>query len=544
MATGTKPRDAVIVGGGHNGLVCAWYLARAGLKVTVCEARPVVGGAAVTEEFHPGFRNSVASYTVSLLNPQVIADMGLHGHGLSIVERPIANFLPLDATRYLKLGGGPSRTQAEFARFSNRDADALPAYYAMLDKIGDVLRGLAQQTPPNVGDGLPGLLRALRQAGPLVSLSLRRKADLLDLFTESARDFLDGWFDSAPVKAAFGFDAVVGNYASPDSPGSAYILLHHTFGEVNGNKGAWGHAIGGMGAITQAMARSCVGQGVEIMIDAPVGRVLIDGGKAAGVELADGRRIAAGIVASNLNPSLLFQRLVAPADLPAEFRSRIARYRNGSGTFRMNVALSELPDFTCLPGKAVAEHHQSGIVIAPSLDYMDAAYRDAKAFGWSKRPIVEMLIPSTLDDSLAPPGQHVASLFCQQFAPRLPDGRSWDDAREAAADLIIDTVNDHAPNFKASVLGRMILSPLDLETKFGLTGGDIMHGHMSLDQLWAARPLLGHASHRTPVKGLYMCGAGTHPGGGVSGNPGRNAAREILRDRSMLTALGLVLRGR
>ena len=548
MTSGTKRRDAVIVGGGHNGLVCAWYLARAGLKVTICEARPIVGGAAVTEEFHPGFRNSVASYTVSLLNPRVIADMGLHGHGLRIVERPIANFLPLDATHYLKLGGGLQRTQAEFSKFSYRDAEALPAYYAMLEEIGDVLRNLAQKTPPNLGDGMPGLLQAWRQGRLLASLTLARKADLLDLFTESASTFLEGWFESEPVKAAFGFDAVVGNYASPDSPGSAYVLLHHTFGEVNGRKGAWGHAIGGMGAITQAMAKACAALGVEILTNAPVRQVLVDQGKAgvgqaAGVELADGRRIAARIVASNVNPSLLFQSLVAPADLPADFRSRMARYRNGSGTFRMNVALSELPDFTCLPGRTMAEHHQSGIIIAPSLAYMDAASRDARAFGWSRKPIVEMLIPSTLDDSLAPPGQHVASLFCQQFAPALPNGGSWDDAREEVADLIIDTVNDHAPNFKASVLGRMILSPLDLERTFGLTGGDIMHGHLSLDQLWAARPVLGFASYRAPIKGLYMCGAGTHPGGGVSGNPGRNAAREILRDRGRLAAIGHALIG-
>jgi phytoene dehydrogenase-like protein len=544
MGIGTTVRDAIIVGGGHNGLVCAWYLARAALKVTVCEARSVVGGAAVTEEFHPGFRNSVASYTVSLLNPRVIADMRLHSYGLRIVERPIANFLPIDQTRYLKVGGGLARTQAEFAKFSYRDAEALPAYYAMLDEVGDVLRSLAEQTPPNLGDGLPGLLRGVRQMGALASLSLRHKGELLDLFTESARSFLNGWFESDPVKAAFGFDAVVGNYASPDSPGSAYVLLHHTFGEINGKKGAWGHAIGGMGAITQAMAKTCVAHGVEILTDASVKRVLVDGGRAAGVELVDGRRIAAAIVASNLNPSLLFRDLITPVDLPAEFRARIARYRNGSGTFRMNVALAELPDFTCLPGKVAAEHHQSGIVIAPSLDYMDEAYRDAKTFGWAKRPIVEMLIPSTLDDSLAPTGQHVASLFCQQFAPLLPAGRPWDDAREAIADLIVDTVNEWAPNFRASVLGRMILSPLDLERQFGLVGGDIMHGHLSLDQLWAARPVLGHASHRAPIKGLYMCGAGTHPGGGVSGNPGRNAAREILRDRSLLTSIGLALRGR
>ncbi len=510
MTTGTSQRDAVIVGGGHNGLVCAWYLARAGLRVTICEARPVVGGAAVTEEFHPGFRNSVASYTVSLLNPRVIADMGLHRHGLRIVERPIANFLPLSASQHLKLGGGLLRTQAEFGKFSHRDAEALPAYYAMLEEIGDILRDLAQKTPPNLGDGVPGLLRAWRQGRLLASLPLARKAELLDLFSESASTFLAGWFESEPVKAAFGFDAVVGNYASPDSPGSAYVLLHHTFGEVNGRKGAWGHAVGGMGSITQAMAKACAALGVEVLTNAPVRQVLVDGGKAVGVELVDGRRIAARIVASNVNPSLLFLGLVAPTDLPAEFRGRMTRYRNGSGTFRMNVALSELPDFTCLPGRTVAEHHQSGIIIAPSLGYMDAAWRDAKAFGWSRRPIVEMLIPSTLDDSLAPPGRHVASLFCQQFAPVLPDGASWDDVRETVADLVIDTVNEHAPNFKASVLGRMILSPLDLSRiVLAWTGGDIMHGAFVAGSAFGRR---GHywALRRLPCADqgcLYMCGA-------------------------------------
>ena len=544
----TDIRDAVIIGGGHNGLVCAFYLAKAGMKVTVCEARGVVGGAAVTEEFHPGFRNSVASYTVSLLNPRVIADMDLHGFGLTFLERPISNFLPISDDKYIKLGGGLERTQEQFRKFSRRDAEVLPAYYAMLDEIGDVLRALAQETPPNLGDGLPGILRALRQGGRLAMLSRERKRDLLDLFTKSARDFLNGWFESEPVKAAFGFDAVVGNYASPDTPGSAYVLLHHTFGEVNGKKGAWGHAVGGMGAITQAMAKACEKAGVEILLNAPVEGVHVEnapgGGKAVGVQLVDGRQIMAPIVSANVNPALLYKKLVAPSALPADFRKAIDGYKNGSGTFRMNVALSELPDFTSLPGKAMAEHHQSGIVIAPSLDYMDAAYRDAKAGGMSKAPIVEILIPSTIDPTLAPPGQHVASLFCQQFAPTLPDARSWDAEREAAADLIIDTVDRWAPNFKASVLGRMILSPLDLERKFGLIGGDIMHGNMSLDQLWAARPLLGHASHRAPIKGLYMCGAGTHPGGGVSGNPGRNAAREILRDKDFNTAVKLAVVGR
>ncbi len=540
----TTTRDAVIIGGGHNGLVCAFYLAKAGLKVTVCEARGVVGGAAVTEEFHPGFRNSVASYTVSLLNPRVIADMGLHDYGLTFLERPISNFLPISDDKHLKLGGGLERTQGEFRKYSYRDAEMLPAYYAMLDEIGDVLRDFAQETPPNLGDGLPGMLRALRQGGRLAMLSRQRKRDLLDLFTKSARDVLDGWFESDAVKAAFGFDAVVGNFASPDTPGSAYVLLHHCFGEVNGKKGAWGHAVGGMGAITQAMGKACEAAGVEILLNAPVEGVHVDGAKAVGVQLADGRQVMAPIVSANVNPALLYKKLVPPSALTADFRKTVDGYKNGSGTFRMNVALSELPSFTSLPGKETAEHHQSGIVIAPSLDYMDAAYRDAKADGVSKAPIVEMLIPSTIDTSLAPPGQHVASLFCQQFAPELPNGRSWDDERETAADLIIDTVEKWAPGFKASVVGRTALSPLDLERKFGLVGGDIMHGHMSLDQLWATRPFLGHASHRAPIHGLYMCGAGTHPGGGVSGNPGRNAAREILRDKDFVTALKLSVVGR
>ncbi|MDR3512039.1 MAG: NAD(P)/FAD-dependent oxidoreductase [Caulobacteraceae bacterium] len=533
--------DAVIIGGGHNGLVCAFYLARAGLKVKVLERRGVVGGAAVTEEFHPGFRNSVASYTVSLLNPKVIADMRLAERGLRVVERPISNFLPQTDGGYLKLGGGLERTQAEFRKFSNHDAEALPAYYDMLERVADVLRDLALKTPPNAGGGLKDLIAAAVQGRRLAGMPLDQQRDVLDLFTKSARTFLDSWFDSEAVKAAFGFDAVVGNYASPDTPGSAYVLLHHVFGEVNGKKGAWGHAIGGMGAITQAMRKACDDVGVEIDLDAPVARVLVDGGVAVGVVLESGQEVFGTAVVSNVGPKILYERLMDPADLKPEFRRRVSAFKAGSGTFRMNVALSELPDFTCLPGKSVGEHHQSGVIIAPTLDYMDQAYMDARQFGWSKAPIVEILIPSTVDDSLAPPGQHVASLFCQQFAPKLPDGRSWDDEREAAADLIIDTVDRYAPNFKASVLGRMILSPLDLERKFGLAGGDIMHGAMSLDQLWAARPFLGNGDYRGPVKGLYMCGAGTHPGGGVTGAPGHNAAREILADR---TLLGRLLGGR
>jgi len=522
--------DALVIGAGHNGLTCAFYLARAGLRVQVLERRDKVGGAAVTEEFHPGFRNSVASYTVSLLNPRVIADMRLPARGLRIIERPISNFLPQPDGGYLKLGGGLERTQAEFRRFSERDAAILPAYYDALEGVADVLRSLALRTPPRAGGGLRALLAAASQGRELARLPVPRQRDLLDLFTKSARAFLDGWFESPAIQAAFGFDAIVGNYASPDTPGSAYVLLHHVFGEVNGKKGAWGHAVGGMGAITEGMRQACVEAGVQISLESAVAEVLVEAGQVRGVRLESGQAIRAGCIAANVGPRLLYERLIAPEHLSPEFRRRLRGYRVGSGTFRMNVALSALPDFSCLPGQG--EHQQSGIILAPTLDYMDRAYTDARAFGWSREPIVEMLIPSTVDDSLAPPGCHVASLFCQQFAPVLPDGRHWDQEREAAADAIVDLVDRHAPNFRASILGRMILSPLDLERTFGLIGGDIMHGAMSLDQLWAARPLLGHGDYRGPLRGLYMCGAGCHPGGGVTGAPGHNAAHEILADRA------------
>jgi phytoene dehydrogenase-like protein len=520
--------DALIIGGGHNGLVCAFYLARAGMKVRVLERRDVVGGAAVTEEFHPGFRNSTASYTVSLLRPKVIADMGLHQRGLKILERDLSNFFPFEHD-YLKLGGGMARTQAEFARFNAADAAAYPAYDAALGKVAQVLKDLTLLTPPNAGGGLAALLAGAQQGWPIAKLPIETQRDLLDVFTKSARDFLDGWFEDDRIKSAFAFDAVVGNYAGVSTPGSAYVLLHHVFGEVNGKPGAWGHAVGGMGAITQAMASACRDAGVEIALEAPVSQVLVDGGKAVGVVLESGEEIAAKVVAANVGPALLYRRMVDPADLPADFRWRMSKFKTGSGTFRMNVALSELPEFTVLPGKAEAEHHRAGIVIAPGMDYMDAAFDDAKTFGWSRQPVVEMLIPSTVDESLAPPGQHVASLFCQQFDPEA----DWDAHREAAADCIIDTVDAHAPGFKASVIARQIHSPLDLERKFGLVGGDIFHGHMSLDQLWSARPVLGHGDYRSPIAGLYMCGSGTHPGGGVTGAPGHNAAHEILRDRSL-----------
>ncbi|HEY1362631.1 MAG TPA: NAD(P)/FAD-dependent oxidoreductase [Xanthobacteraceae bacterium] len=529
--------DVVVIGAGHNGLTCAAYLGMAGLKVKVCERRPLVGGAAVTEEFCPGFRNSVAAYTVSLLHPRIIADLALFQHGLRIVERRAQNFLPAPDGRYLISADG--ETERHLAKLSPHDARRYGAFNRELDAGADVLRELALEAPPNLTRGLTlrtlgEVLKAGRFGRRLRRLSTERLRTLFDLFTRSAGDLLDGWFEGDLVKALYGFDAVVGNYASPYTPGTAYVLLHHAFGEVNGKRRTWGHAIGGMGAISQAMARAAAGHGVEIETNAPVREVLIERGRAAGVVLADGRAIRAAAVAANVEPRLLYTTMVAGDALDADFLRRMRAWRCGSGTFRMNLALSELPSFTALPGRAPADHHTAGIILAPSLGYMDRAFCEARLLGWSREPIIEMVIPSTLDDTLAPRGAHVASLFCQHVAPQLPDGRAWEDHRDEVAELMIETVDRYAPGFKASVLGRQALSPLDLERIFGLTGGDIFHGAMTLDQLFWARPALGHADYRSPLAGLYHCGSGAHPGGGVTGAPGHNAARAILADRRRL----------
>jgi len=522
--------DVAIIGAGHNGLTCAAYLAGAGLRVIVLEKNAVVGGAAVTEEFHPGFRNSVAAYAVSLLNPVVIADLELERHGLTIIERPVANFWPVGERRYLLMPYGLANRRRAVAAFSARDAERLPDYDASLERAAAFLRRLALSAPPNVGGGILELINGAALGRRLMGLTLADKRLLLDLFTKSAADYLDAWFESEVVKGALAFDAIVGAYASPHTPGTAYVLLHHCFGEVNGKVGVWGHAVGGMGAISRAMADAAQTRGAAVRLQAPVASLTVHGGKASGVRLASGERIAARAVAANVAPKLLFRDLVPEGVVEPELVSRFTGLKSGSGTFRMNVALAELPDFRCRPGKEPQDHHGSGIVIGPTIDYLDRAYVDARRYGWSKEPVVEMLIPSVLDATLAPAGKHVASLFVQHVAPHLPDGRSWDDAREEFADLVIDTVDAHAPNFRASVLARQVLSPLDLERRFGLPDGDIFHGQLTLDQLFSARPVLGHADYRMPVPGLYLCGAGAHPGGGITGLPGRNAARAIIRD--------------
>jgi len=527
--------DVVIIGAGHNGLTCAAYLAAAGLRVKVVERRKVVGGAAVTEEFFPGFRNSVAAYTVSLLNPKIIADLKLSDHGLKIVERRAQNFLPAPDGSSLLTGEG--RTRDSLAKLSPRDAERLDEFNRRLEEIADVLRAFVLRAPPNVveGFGVDAIregFNALGTANLLRRLSLEQQRTLLDLFTRSAGEMLDDVFESDLIKALFGFDAIVGNYASPYAAGSAYVMLHHAFGEVNGKKGVWGHAIGGMGAISQAIANAARQAGAEVTIDAGVREVIVERDRVTGVVLDNGETVRAKYVASSVNPKLLYTRLVPSGALGSDFLARIKNWRNGSGTLRMNVALSALPSFTALPGNG--DHLTAGIIIAPDLGYMDRAWQDARSQGWSREPIVEILIPSTLDDSLSPAGHHVASLFCQHVAPELSGGRSWDDHREEVADLMIATVDRFAPGFANSVIGRQILSPLDLERQFGLLGGDIFHGALTLNQLFSARPMLGHADYRGPLKGLYHCGSGAHPGGGVTGAPGHNAARVILSDHRAL----------
>jgi phytoene dehydrogenase-like protein len=496
----------------------------------VLERSEQVGGAAVTEEFHPGFRNSVASYTVSLLEPRIAADMGLFRRGLRILPRPMANFAPQIDAPGLALHHDPTRTRAAIEMHSRRDAERYAAFLDELASLTRVLKPVMLEPPLNPYGGWREAGRALQWLRRIRTLArAKRLGAAWNLLTGSAGGWLDRWFETDILKGALGFDSIVGHFASPYTPGSGYLLLHHALGEVNGVRGAWGHAVGGMGSITQTMAEAVRDLGADIRCGDAVQSIEVD---SRGVELETraGARYAARAVAAAIHPQILFARLMQRSDLPADFYERILAWRSESASFRINVALSELPDFACLPGKAAEPHHGAGILISPALEYLDRAYLDARSHGYSRSPVIELLIPSTVDPSLAPKGAHVASLFCQHFARHLPGGRSWADAKTAAVKTIVDTVSAYAPNFRQAIVGLQALSPADLEQRFGLVGGDIFHGQMTLDQLYWARPALGYASYTSPVRGVYLCGAGAHPGGGVSGAPGHNAAHVILRD--------------
>jgi phytoene dehydrogenase-like protein len=521
--------DVIVIGAGHNGLVCAAYLARAGLSVRVLEARDRIGGAALTEEFHPGFRNSVYSYSVSLLHPKVISDLQLEQNGLEIMERP-AGSLSLLPDGHMQLTRDGDQVKKEIARFSKRDASRIDAFEDEIGVVAQSLRSLATQAPPNFGGGWRDILALLKNGNELRKLDSKHQIVLTELMTRSLGDQLDAWFEGAPLKGLLGFEGVIGNFADPYAAGTAYVLLHHAFGEVKGKAGAWGIARGGMGAISDSIANVARKHGVKIETNAAVAQIIDDRGAARGVITDDGREFHTRTIAANIHPQLLLTKLLNREHLDDDQQRRIDAYRSHSATFRMNVALSELPRFSSLPADEDF-HFKGAIELCPSLGYMQRAYRDARSDGWTRNPIISMQIPSTQDDTLAPPGGHVASLFCQHFQRELPDGQSWDDEKETAADAIIDAIDAHAPNFKASVLGRQIKSPLDIERDLRMVGGDIFHGCLHLDQFYAMRPIPGLADHRMPVKGVYLCGSGAHPGGGVSGLPGHNAAQVILRDR-------------
>ena len=542
----------LIIGGGHNALTAAYYLATAErwsskmfnkkkFQVQILERRSIVGGAAVTEEFHPGFRNSTASYSVGLLSPEVVRDMALvEEHGLRMIPRQGAHFLPLSASEYLLTTYDSAQTLANIAKLSPHDAEAYPRFQQLLSSLVPFLQDQFLRTPPAlstpraqlVSSHLPSLLRAAGSA-----LSLSSSLSLFELFTRSAGEFLDDYFRSDALKGMLAFDAITGNYASAYSPGSAYVMLHHVMGQIFDPPGRWGHAVGGMGSITQAMARACAQTGrVQVATDCEVQRVLLDkaGTKAVGVVLRDGTEHHADLILSGVHPRRLFLDLMHSSSTPTsptptpttistqydEFLHRMKRYKSGSGSLRINVALSELPRFTCLPDDPIIP--QSSIMFSPSLGYIEQAYRDAQTIGYARRPVIEMLTPSAYDDSLAPPGKHVASLFCQHMDPRCT-------LKEEAVEAVVDTVSQLAPNFRGSIIGKpFALSPMDLEQRFGLVDGDIFHGHLSLAQIWAARPVVGWGGYATPIQNLYLCASGAHPGGGVTGYPGRNSAIHII----------------
>ncbi len=522
--------DAIIVGGGHNGLTTAGYLARAGWKVLVLERREIVGGACVTEERFPGFKFSTTSYLNSLLQQKVIDDLELVKHGYFVYPKSPAYFQPFLDGRHLIFWSKMEETQREIAKFSEKDAEAYPRYEEHLDHLArfiepTLLMTPPQLIPPKVSD-LPKLVSLTRG---LLKLSPGDMAGLARIMSQSAAQFLDAWFESPQLKVALATDGVIGTYGGPMTPGTAYVLFHHMMGGVGGVRGLWGFVRGGMGGITQAMAAYAKSKGVEIRVNSEVAEIMVKGGRAVGVALASGEEFRGRVIVSGCDPKVTFLKMLDPKSLPEDFHREITNLRIEGCSFKINLALGELPNFTAYPGATPGPQHRGTIHCCESVEYMERAWDDAKFGAPSRAPMLECTIPSLYDDSLAPPGKHVMNIFCQYFPYRLREG-DWRARKEAFADRVIDILAQYAPNIKNAILHRHALAPQDLEIEFGMTGGNIFHGEMSPDQLFFLRPAPGWAQYRTPVAGLYLCGSGTHPGGGVMGAPGHNAAREILRD--------------
>ena len=525
--------DAVIVGAGHNGLVTAGYLARAGLRVLVLESRGVVGGACVTEEIFPGFKFSTTSYLCSLLQEKVIRELELAKFGYQVYPKDPAFFSPFPDGRYLLMWSDTGKTCDEIGKFSARDAQAYPQYEDYIDRLARFIEPLLLETPPNLASRSLGEWQKLAGLGWRLSrMSAKELAGHLRILTQSVKDFLDPWFESEQLKVALATDGVIGTKGGPCTPGTAYVLMHHCMGGVGGKRGLWGFVRGGMGGITQAMADSARSRGAAIRTQARVERVLVKDDRAVGVALKNGEEIRAKIVVSGVDPKRTFLELIEARHLESEFLAAIKAFKIEGVSMKINLALDGLPDFKCLPGSQLGPHHKTTIHICPTLEYIERAFDDSKYGCPSRHPMLEITIPTTYDPSLAPPGKHVANIFLQ-YAPYTLSQQvaaSWHVLKESYADRVMDLIEEYAPGFKGLVLHRHVLSPLDLEKEYGLTGGNIFQGEMGTDQLYFLRPLAGWAKYRTPIGGLYMCGSGTHPGGGVTGAPGHNAAREILKD--------------
>jgi len=520
--------DVIVIGGGHNGLVNAAYLAKAGKKVLVLERRHVLGGAAVTEEVFPGFKFSVCSYVVSLLRPEIIRDLELPRHGLEILPLD-GTFTPMPNGDYLWRVNDHGRTHREIARHSKLDAEAYDEFGKAMQAMCRFVKPILSMVPPDPATLNPRELMKLLFIGRrFQGLASEDKYNQVQLMTMSAIDFLDQWFETDVLKATMSASGIIGTFLGVRSPGTAYVLLHHYMGEIDGAFRAWGFARGGTGAISNAIADAAREAGVEIRTQAPTAKIIVKGGKARGVILTNGDEIYADIVSSSVDPKHTFIDFIEPGNIPDEFLEGVKRYKYRGSSGKVNMALDALPDFKCMPGPGA--HLRGAMSISPSVEYMERAYDDAKYGNFSRHPYIDMVIPSLTDPSVAPPGKHVLSCFVQYAPYKLRPGLNWDDQKEAFGDAVVNTIAEYAPNIKNIILHRQVVTPLDLEREFGLTEGNIFQGELSLEQLFFLRPVPGYAQFRTPIKNLYMCGSATHPGGGIMGAPGRLAAVEILKD--------------